>query len=89
MRALQARLPPAADRRAATGATWCSAAPSRRWSASLALVPRLGSEFLPELNEGAIWVNLDAAAGHLGERGVAELRARPRDCCGSSRKCAR
>jgi cobalt-zinc-cadmium resistance protein CzcA len=25
---------------------------------SLAIVPRLGSEFLPELNEGAIWVNL-------------------------------
>jgi cobalt-zinc-cadmium resistance protein CzcA len=25
---------------------------------SLALVPRLGSEFLPELNEGSIWVNL-------------------------------
>jgi cobalt-zinc-cadmium resistance protein CzcA len=26
---------------------------------SLALVPRLGSEFLPELNEGAVWVNLN------------------------------
>jgi heavy metal efflux system protein len=25
---------------------------------SLAIVPQLGSEFLPELNEGAIWVNL-------------------------------
>ena len=25
---------------------------------SIALVPRLGSEFLPELNEGAVWVNL-------------------------------
>jgi cobalt-zinc-cadmium resistance protein CzcA len=25
---------------------------------SLALVPRLGTEFLPELNEGAIWVNV-------------------------------
>ena len=25
---------------------------------SLALVPQLGSEFLPELNEGSIWVNL-------------------------------
>ncbi len=25
---------------------------------SLALVPRLGSEFLPELNEGSIWINL-------------------------------
>ncbi|HKA02606.1 MAG TPA: CusA/CzcA family heavy metal efflux RND transporter, partial [Candidatus Solibacter sp.] len=27
-------------------------------AASLAIVPLLGSEFLPELNEGAIWVNL-------------------------------
>jgi cobalt-zinc-cadmium resistance protein CzcA len=27
-------------------------------AASLAIVPHLGSEFLPELNEGAIWVNL-------------------------------
>ena len=26
--------------------------------ASLALVPRLGTEFLPELNEGSIWVNV-------------------------------
>jgi cobalt-zinc-cadmium resistance protein CzcA len=30
---------------------------------SLALVPRLGSEFLPELNEGSIWVNLMLPAG--------------------------
>src|SRR3954449_6670310 len=27
-------------------------------AASLALVPRLGTEFLPELNEGSIWINL-------------------------------
>ena len=27
-------------------------------AASLALVPRLGSEFLPELNEGSIWINI-------------------------------
>jgi heavy metal efflux system protein len=26
--------------------------------ASLALVPRLGTEFLPELNEGALWINI-------------------------------
>ncbi len=31
--------------------------------ASLALVPRLGTEFLPELNEGTIWVNVVLPAG--------------------------
>jgi cobalt-zinc-cadmium resistance protein CzcA len=30
---------------------------------SIALVPRLGSEFLPELNEGTIWVNADLPPG--------------------------
>ncbi len=29
------------------------------FAASLLLVPRLGTEFLPELNEGTIWVNAD------------------------------
>ena len=32
-------------------------------AASLALVPRLGTEFLPELDEGTIWVNVDLPAG--------------------------
>ena len=31
--------------------------------ASLALVPRLGTEFLPELNEGTIWINLTLPPG--------------------------
>src|SRR4030095_5112240 len=31
--------------------------------ATLALAPRLGSEFLPELNEGSVWVNLSLPAG--------------------------
>jgi cobalt-zinc-cadmium resistance protein CzcA len=31
--------------------------------ASLGLVPLLGSEFLPELNEGAIWINIMLPAG--------------------------
>ena len=30
---------------------------------SLALAPQLGSEFLPELNEGSIWVNLTLPPG--------------------------
>lgn len=28
-------------------------------AASLAIVPRLGTEFLPELNEGTIWININ------------------------------
>ena len=32
-------------------------------AASFAEVPNLGSEFLPELNEGAIWVNINLPAG--------------------------
>lgn len=32
-------------------------------AASLAVVPRLGSEFLPELNEGTVWVNFTLPPG--------------------------
>jgi cobalt-zinc-cadmium resistance protein CzcA len=32
-------------------------------AATLTLVPRLGSEFLPELNEGSVWVNLSLPPG--------------------------
>ena len=31
--------------------------------ASLALAPRLGTEFLPELNEGSVWINIMLPAG--------------------------
>ncbi len=31
--------------------------------ASLALVPRLGTEFLPELNEGTLWLNINLPPG--------------------------
>ena len=51
---------------------------------SLALVPRLGTEFLPELNEGTIWVNVDLPAGisvaearHQSERLQAALHQVP------------
>ena len=33
------------------------------FAASLALVPKLGTEFLPELNEGSIWVNANLPPG--------------------------
>ena len=64
---------------------------ARSWRSlgSLALVPRLGSEFLPELNEGIDLGQHHAAAGHLGERGVAAVRADPADRSASFRKCAR
>jgi cobalt-zinc-cadmium resistance protein CzcA len=32
-------------------------------AASLVVLPKLGSEFLPELNEGSIWVNFNLPAG--------------------------
>jgi cobalt-zinc-cadmium resistance protein CzcA len=53
-------------------------------AASLALVPRLGTEFLPELNEGAIWVNLTyptsisvSEAQELSKRVRAAIRKYP------------
>ena len=45
---------------------------------SLALVPRLGTEFLPELNEGSIWVNANLPAGISVSEATA-LCARMRD----------
>jgi cobalt-zinc-cadmium resistance protein CzcA len=41
---------------------------------SLALVPQLGSEFLPELNEGSIWINLTLPTSVSVEEARAELR---------------
>ena len=46
-------------------------APSSCSPASLALVPHARHEFLPELNEGAIWINIMLPAGHLRQRGLA------------------
>ncbi len=40
--------------------------------ASFAVVPKLGTEFLPELNEGAIWVNMNLPAGISVEETVAK-----------------
>jgi heavy metal efflux system protein len=39
------------------------AAAATAFLASIALVPRLGTEFLPELNEGSIWVNANLPPG--------------------------
>ena len=69
---MQARLP---SRCCALGAApsevRCSASRVVALAASLALAPRLGTEFLPELNEGSIWVNLMLPAGHLGAETIA------------------
>ncbi|HEY1461700.1 MAG TPA: CusA/CzcA family heavy metal efflux RND transporter [Casimicrobiaceae bacterium] len=56
-------------------------------TASLALIPRIGTEFLPELNEGTIWINynmppsisVSEARAHMSQvrallRGVPEVR---------------
>jgi len=42
--------------------------------ASLAVAPRLGTEFLPELNEGSIWVNANMPAGISVEEARAYCR---------------
>ncbi len=42
--------------------------------ACIALVPRLGSEFLPELNEGSIWVNANLPPGISVEETRLECR---------------
>lgn len=41
---------------------------------ALALVPQLGTEFLPELNEGSIWINLTLPTSVSVEEARAELR---------------
>ena len=41
---------------------------------ALALVPRLGTEFLPELNEGAIWINLSLPTSISVDEARAEMR---------------
>src|SRR5213593_2626943 len=46
--------------------------------ATLALVPRLGTEFLPELNEGTLWVNVTMPPGisvSEAERQTANIRS--------------
>ncbi|MFT3801712.1 MAG: CusA/CzcA family heavy metal efflux RND transporter [Burkholderiaceae bacterium] len=42
--------------------------------ASLALVPRLGSEFLPELNEGSIWIAVTLPASVSLDESIATAR---------------
>ena len=52
-----------------------------RWSRRLLLVPQLGSEFLPELNEGSIWINFTLPAGHRSRRGQPNAARRARQRC--------
>src|SRR5204862_7421218 len=59
---------------------------------SLALLPRLGTEFLPELNEGAVWVNVNyptsvsvTEAQELSRRGRQAIRKFPEVVSVSSR----
>ncbi|HXC37514.1 MAG TPA: CusA/CzcA family heavy metal efflux RND transporter [Burkholderiales bacterium] len=42
-------------------------------AASVAVVPRLGSEFLPELNEGSIWINVALPSSVSVEEAQAEM----------------
>src|SRR5437763_15628199 len=39
-------------------------------AASLTIVPRLGTEFLPELNEGTIWININFPPSISGSEGT-------------------
>ena len=41
---------------------------------ALALVPRLGTEFLPELNEGAVWINVNLPTSISVDQARAEMR---------------
>ena len=80
----------------AASLTWALAPAGRRdrarargaRSRSLALVPRLGTEFLPELNEGSIWVNVMLPPSVSVSRGASQMCARVRaDRPAGSRKC--
>jgi cobalt-zinc-cadmium resistance protein CzcA len=50
-------------KRALTRPRLILAASAAALAGALALVPRLGTEFLPELNEGSIWINFTLPAG--------------------------
>ena len=56
--------------------------------ASLALAPRLGTEFLPELNEGSVWINLMLPPGISVTETLAAAGAGSGRCCGRFRKFA-
>jgi cobalt-zinc-cadmium resistance protein CzcA len=43
-------------------------------AASLAVAPRLGSEFLPELNEGTVWINFNLPPGISIPETMAQLK---------------
>ena len=47
-------------------------------AASLAVVPRLGTEFLPELNEGSVWINVPLHPSTSVSEARAALKKNPR-----------
>ena len=76
MRAAKALYEPALRLGARRHEARCSRAAALRSRRASRWCRRLGSEFLPELNEGAIWVNVHAADQRLGLGGAGRLCSR-------------
>ena len=86
---VEAPLPAGARVGARATAPSCSASRVAALAASLVLVPRLGTEFLPELNEGSIWVNIMLPAGISVQRDDAAAARGSGPRCGGFPRCER
>ncbi len=62
---------------------------SRLLAVSLGLATRIGSEFLPELNEGAIWVNFNMPPSISVREAQAQMQHRTRSSFAASRRSPR
>ena len=69
------------DAQPARGARSCAL--GARWSRGVELAPRLGSEFLPELNEGSLYVTFTLPATISLDRGPQAHAEDQRRCCAS------